>query len=189
MKNFKAKWKPNEIHPWTEFSPEQLNKTSLSNLTKDFLINGFPESSAPFLSFGIENYDSKFITIAEYYSDYQLDSKTKNYWIFGSDGNGNPICIDSNSKDEILLLDHEQSFEPIQKINRNVIELSQCLLEYKQFVELINSEFGEGGFFESKFTITHLNELKKRFEQINKNIFSESDFWNGEMEMLIEETK
>jgi hypothetical protein len=187
MQNFKTKWNPDETNPWTEFSPEQLNKTSLSDLTKVFLLNGFPERSAPFLSFGLEHNDPNFKTLAEYSSQFQLEPNTKNYWVFGSDGSGNPIIIDSNSNDEILLLDHEQGFVPIQKINRNVVELLQCLLEYKNFIELINSQFGEGGFFDSKFTLTHLDELKKRFEQINSKIFSESDFWNCEIELLYEE--
>ncbi|MEH6538259.1 MAG: hypothetical protein V7719_17815 [Psychroserpens sp.] len=99
----------------------------------------------------------------------------------------NPICIDSNSNDEILLLDHEQGFEPIQKFNKNVTELFQCLLEYKNFIELINLEFGEDGFFESKYTIMYLEKLKIQFKNINSNIFTESEFWNGEISMLFEE--
>ncbi len=187
MLNFKTEWNPDELNTWSEFNFEQLNKTTLSDFTKNFLINGFPESAAPFLSFGLENYESEFKTIAENYSEYKLNLKTKNYWIFGSDGNGNPICIDSNSNDEILLLDHEQQFELIHKINRNIVELSQCLLEYKNFIKFINSKFGEGGFFNSKFTQTHLEKLKEQFEKINPNIFIESDFWNGEIEMLYHE--
>ena len=187
MQNIKIDWNPDEFNTWIEFNIDQFNKTSLSSFTKDYLLNGFPESAAPFLSFGLSNNNFEFKTVAEYYAEYQLDSKTKNYWIFGSDGNGNPICIDSNSNDEILLLDHEQGFEPIQKINKNVSELFLCLLEYKNFIEQINSEFGEDGFFESKFTVTHLENLKTRFKKINSNIFTESEFWNGEISMLFDE--
>lgn len=187
MRNIKIDWNPDELNTWSEFSLDQLNNTSLSNFTKDFLSNGFPESAAPFLSFGLSKHDSEFKTITEYYSEFQLDSKTKNYWIFGSDGNGNPICIDSNSNDEIILLDHEQGFEPIQRINKYVSKLFQCLLEFKKFIELINSEFGEDGFFESKFNIVHLEKLKIRLKNINPNIFTESEFWNSKITMLFEE--
>ena len=187
MQNIKTDWNPDELNEWIDFKLDQINKTDLSDFTKNFLLNGFPENAAPFLSFGLSTYDCEFKTIAEYYSEFQLDSKAKYYWIFGSDGNGNPICIDSKSNDEILLLDHDQGFEPIQKINKNVNELFQCLLEYKNFIELIISEFGEDGFFDSKFTNSHLEKLKIRFKNINPNIFTESEFWNGEISMLFEE--
>lgn len=187
MENLKEKWNPNETHTWNEFNKEQLNKTSLSSFTKQFLSDGFPSAAAPSLSFNFEIYNSEYKTIAAYYSEHQLNPKTNNYWIFGSDGSGNPICIDANSNDKILLLDHEQGFDPIQSINKNIVELAHCILEYKNFIELINSEFGENGFFDSKFTKTHLIALKKRFELIDINIFRESDFWNGEIEMLFEE--
>lgn len=181
---FKEKWKLDELNRWTDFTFEQLEKTNLNCSTINFLKKGFPEDSAPFLSFGLRSYDWKFYTIFEYYSNCEVDAITKNYLICGADGEGNPICFDTTANDEVVLLDHEQGFGIMQKMNKDIIELSQCLLVYKEFAERIRSEFGEGAFFDSKFTKKHLADLKIRFENIDPNIFEESDFWKNEVENL-----
>ncbi|WP_040279026.1 hypothetical protein [Psychroserpens damuponensis] len=189
MQDLKSKWIQSELDEWTEFNAIQLQNTPFTTDTKGVLINGFPKYAAPFLSFDLENYDCKFQTINAYYSGYTLNPKTKHYWFFGSDENGNPICIDSNSNDKIILLDHEQEFEPIQTINNNVLELFACLLEYKHFIDLINSQFGKDGFFDLKYTTKHVNELQKKLERINLNIFEDSNFWRSEINLLFENIK
>ena len=107
---FKKVWMKDDSERWTEFPIEQVDKSNLNKETKEFLKVGFPEDSAPFLGFGLRSYDWEFNNIKDYYDDDELDDKTKDYWIFGSDNSGNPICIDSSDNDKLVLLDHEQGF-------------------------------------------------------------------------------
>ena len=186
-KDFKVNWKINEYDQWTAFDYDQLEKTNLKDSTKAFLIDGFPDGAAPCLDFGLDSTDGNLYNIAEYYTEVELVNGTENYWIFGSDGAGNPICIDSSSNDKIILLDHELGFEPIQDINKNVIELAKCLLVFKDFFSLIESELGEEVLMDSIFPVAYLDKLKKQFEEINPNIFLESDFWKTEIECLYDE--
>lgn len=181
---FKKQWNPNEFDTWTAFNSKQFKRTPLTKSTTEFLAGGFPYSAAPFLDFGLERYDGVLYNIAEYYSGTDVVKGAENYWIFGSDSSGNPICMDSSANDKIVLLDHELGFEPIQTINKNIIELASCLLEFKRFVAQVQLEFGEDGFMDSKFTKNHLEELKNKFQSINPNIFIESDFWKNEIENL-----
>jgi hypothetical protein len=181
---FKDIWMKNDSERWTEFPIEQIEKSNLNNETKEFLKVGFPEDSAPFLGFGLRSYDWEFNNIGDYYDDYELDDKTKNYWIFGSDNSGNPICIDSSDNDKLILLDHEQDFEVIQTMNKNISELASSMLLFRNFIEKINSELGEDGFFDSKFTEQHLTELENDFKKLNTNYYIESNFWDTEIENL-----
>jgi len=182
--NFKSEWKPDKLFRWWGFNHEKVNELPILEETKQWLKVGLPEGAAPFLNFGLRSYDGKFYTIAEYYSDYELNPKANNYWIIGSDGCGNPICIDSSDNDSILLLDHEQEFEVIGTINSKVSELAQCLLEYRRFINSIQTEFGDDAFIEAKFNKKHVDELKKRFEKIKEGLLLTSDFWNSEIESL-----
>lgn len=166
---FKTKWNPDEISGWII---HDLKNLSFNTETMEFLKNGLPENVAPYLS---------FVSQVELFND--------GLYGIGSDGAGNPIAIDSKNNDRIVLLDHELGFKPIHRINKNVIELSKCLLEFKIFIEQINSEFGEDGFYESKFSERHISELKRQFEKINPKLFTESEFWKIEFENLYYETE
>ncbi|NQY04734.1 MAG: SUKH-4 family immunity protein [Flavobacteriaceae bacterium] len=174
---------------WVKFPIDQVEKSNLNEKTKEFLKVGFPEDAAPFLGFGLRSYDWQFNTIQAYYDDYDVDYKAKDYWIFGSDGSGNPICIDASENDKLVLLDHEQEFEFIENMNTSISELASSLLLFRDFIKKINNEFGEDGFFESMFTEKHLTDLENEFEELNPNYYIESSFWDTEIENLRAEIK
>lgn len=181
---FKKLWITNDTERWGEFPIEQVEKSNLNEKTKEFLKIGFPEDAAPFLGFGLRSYDWEFNTIQNYYEYDDLDEKAKNYWIFGSDNSGNPICIDSSDNDKLVLLDHEQRFEFMGNMNKNISELASSLLLFRDFIEKINNQFGEDGFSESMFTEKHLTELENEFKTLNPNYYLESSFWDIEIENL-----
>ncbi|SEL53545.1 SUKH-4 immunity protein [Aquimarina amphilecti] len=181
---FKLKWIQNESDRWTEFDSCELEKSEINESTNEFLKIGFPEDAAPYLGFGLRSYDWKFNNILDYYEYDDLDPTTKFYWILGSDNSGNPICIDTSQNDRIILLDHEQGFEIIGTVNKNISELASFLLIYRNFIEEINSKYGEDGFFDSKFTKIDLNELEEKFKSLNSDYYLESSFWDIEIENL-----
>jgi hypothetical protein len=49
--------------------------------------------------------------------------------MIGSDGAGNPICVEQGTG-EIMLLDHEDWFRTRQFVNTSVRQLGECLLAY-----------------------------------------------------------
>jgi hypothetical protein len=49
--DFKNKWLSQEDEGWSIFPADQVEKSNLSQQTKDFLKVGLPNSAAPFLSF------------------------------------------------------------------------------------------------------------------------------------------
>lgn len=51
------------------------------------------------------------------------------YQMIGSDGAGNPICIE-NGTGAVVLLDHEDRFRTRQFVNSSVRHLAECLLAY-----------------------------------------------------------
>jgi hypothetical protein len=181
---FKKSWGPNSFSKWEIFDVSEIDKAPINNSTKDFLKVGFPETAAPFLDFGWRSYRGKFLSIWDYYSKFNLDERTKNYWILGSDNTGNPICFDITRNDKIVLLDHEQGFEIITVMNNNIAELAACLLLYKNFVKRVQDENGEDAFLNSDFSAAQIADLKDEFKKLNANIFKESGFWRSEINSL-----
>ncbi len=72
----------------------------------------------------------------------------------------------------------------MENMNKNISELASSLLLFRDFIEKINNEFGEDGFFESMFTEKHLTELGNEFKTLNPNYCLESSFWDTEIENL-----
>jgi hypothetical protein len=180
---FKEAWKPDNIMRWAEIDLSELNKAPLTDLTKDFLKGGFPEDAAPFLNFGLRGSEGKFENVAECYQRHGNEGVTKNYWVFGSDGEGNPLCFDTTQNDRIIWLDHEQNFEIIGIVNANVMELAECLLAYRNFVQRMFLKNGEDAL-DSDISAEQFSDLVNKFKAINPNIFKESGFWRSEVNAL-----
>ena len=51
------------------------------------------------------------------------------YRMIGSDGAGNPLCVEQGSG-AVVLLDHEDRFRTRQFVNGSVRQLAECLLAY-----------------------------------------------------------
>lgn len=167
-----------------EFNIHEIEKAPINASTKQFLKGGFPNSAAPFVGFGWRIYNDKFLNIADAYPKYKLGNSAKNYWIFGSDGSGNPICFDITNNDKVVLLDHEQRFALLDIMNSDIAELAACLLAYKNFGSRVQQENGKGAFLDSNISPNQLADLKDEFKQINNDIFKISDFWRNEINSL-----
>ena len=51
------------------------------------------------------------------------------YRMIGSDGAGNPICVEQGTR-AVVMLDHEDWFRTRQAVNSSVRQLAECLLAY-----------------------------------------------------------
>ena len=187
--DFKSLWQPGKFNRWAELDVHEIEKAPLSEATKNFLRLGFPEDAAPFLSFGWRSNKGKFNNLYETYPGYGAPSTSKNFWIIGDDGEGNPICFDVSRHDRLVLLDHEQNFEIISVVNTNIAELAECLLLYKNFISKAQRDNGENAYLEADFSMTDIAVLKESFKQINDRIFKESSFWRSEINALEKEIK
>lgn len=181
---FKTQWSINKFDKWIEFDNSEIEESPLTDITKNFFKFGFPSDAAPFLNFGWTSYGNKFLNISDCYPSLNLNSSAKNYWILGSDGAGNPICFDISRNDRIVLLDHEQRFELMAIINKNIQEFAECLLLYKNFIKRIQDENGEEAFLDENISDNQLSDLKGDFKSISNDIFKESGFWRTEINSL-----
>ena len=183
---FKNKWLSQEDEGWSTFPANKVEQSNLSEQTKDFLKIGLPDSAAPYLSFEPIT-SGNFQTIYEYYDHEGLGEETKNYWIIGSDGAGDPICIDAANNDKIILLDHEQDFVLLDNMNTNISELASSLLIFRNFIKRINKKFGPNGFGDSLFTEKELSELQQELKALHPEYYVNGSFWDTQIEELRDE--
>ncbi|OOQ59457.1 SUKH-4 family immunity protein [Mucilaginibacter pedocola] len=174
---FKEKWiAAAVVKRWLEFDSEKLEAAPVNHATKDFLKIGFASSGAPFV-----NFNNDLLSLSDYYG---YDHPGNRYLVLGTDGGGNPICFDTDNNDIIVLLDHEQAFELMGTMNKNISELAECLLLYRGFISKVQAENGEDAFLDGDITDEQIASLKEGLLNVNANIFTESDFWRNEVEYV-----
>ena len=186
---FKSEWNIINTNDWWKLDEEKLIKFPALVETKKWLLFGLPKRAAPFLGFGLLSFGGKFCSIQEHFPNHNLDPSLKNYWFIGGDGGGNSICIDITDQDSIQLLNHEENFQSMGTMNLKISELAQCLLEYKRFVQKVQSELGRDALSNSKFTKKHVVELRDRIEKIRSGLLKSSNFWGIEIENLFLQAK
>jgi hypothetical protein len=171
------KWDQHELR---RFTKDQLKIAGINELTQNFLIDfGLPESAAPFVSFDRK----ELLTIHQIYETD--DNQNKFYVDIGSDGGGNPLCIDTSANCQIVALDHENNFSK-RYVNASVKELFIFLTLYKEFGEDLQNQRGEQAFIDSKFTDEELEELFSKLKAVDKRALEDdSTFWSIEIGYLI----
>jgi hypothetical protein len=120
------------LYPYTE---SQLDNVPLSAETRAFLLYpGLPEN-APEFSF----YLPKEEHISRRPERWGVNEDTKallrRFVHVGFDGAGNPLCIDPQGKDAIVLLDHENGFLP-ELLNTSLAQFLQCLLLFRHIYHM-----------------------------------------------------
>jgi hypothetical protein len=93
--------------------------------------NDVPASAAPCVSF---KEAARPVPIWEVFaspSDWSATHRVRlrPYRMIGSDGAGNPICVEQGTG-AVVLLDHEDWFRTRQFVNSSVRQLAECLLAY-----------------------------------------------------------
>ncbi|OYU96580.1 MAG: hypothetical protein CFE21_09360 [Bacteroidetes bacterium B1(2017)] len=170
-----------ETHP---LSSMKIDSFGLSSQTSDFLKQcGLPRQSPPFLSF-VGNSAREFDNINSLSFLYDLSNEYDHYINIGGDGAGNPIVINTQNKDAIQLLDHEEDFALLTSMNTNIFTLSLCLIAYKTFVNTVIDMNGPEAFLDANFTDQQFNNLKNDLLTIDKE-YAEKGFWEMELKMLL----
>lgn len=173
---------PNE---WLVGNLFNLNKFEFKTNTKLFLLKRLPSDAPLYISYSKEN-DSLWV---DSISKLWLREGYDNYIQFGSDGAGNPICIDLNDDDSIWILDHDNNFEAIY-INQKIDYYAKCLLVYKNFLCDIADKYGDDAWYDGLYKENDVLDLKQSFEQIDKSIFDVyQSYWRLTIDDLFEYMK
>lgn len=149
-----------------------LEDKPISAEVKQFLIQaGLPRSAAPFLTF--EHVEEGLPPIWNMWGSIEGWSekdilRLQRYYLIGQDGGGNAVCIDTENKGYVVLLDHEDNFRTSQFVNSSVFHLAECLLSYRDRMnDRMNTE-----------------QVKKEFERIDADAIGEGNFWSYEIKDL-----
>ena len=115
---------------------EAIREKPFSESLKQFLVHsGLPESAAPFLTFEEVNENApqifEIFGPAETWQEVHKQRLIQ-YFVIGMDGAGNPICVDTENGERIVLLDHEDYFVSIQFVNSSISQLCNSLLAYRE---------------------------------------------------------
>ncbi|AMM51819.1 hypothetical protein TH61_12400 [Rufibacter sp. DG15C] len=167
----------------SKFDGDLLSKKGANDDTTQFLsIVGLPKSAAPFLTFGHNEATLNLESIALVYETEEFAHQF--LLIIGSEGAGDPFCIDLMNGCQVVVLNHEQEFESTF-VNTSVNELFQFLSAYKEFGKEVISLNGEDAFLDSNFTDEQFEKLNYRLKSIDEKAVSEGNFWFYELENLL----
>jgi len=107
-------------------APSSIATAPILASTADFLTQaGLPDGCAPFLSF--RAVAAGAVPLPEYYGLPSTGHLTQ-FRVIGSDGAGNPLCIDTTADDIVVRLDHEDRFATTQFVASSVSSLAEALL-------------------------------------------------------------
>lgn len=158
------------------YSPAHFDKTNVDDKTFSFLTTcGLPSNAAPALSFS-EIQEDKLLTPNQVF--HIAIEGLDNYLLFGSNGSGDPVCIDTVAHNEVVYLNHDNYFERVF-MNSNVWQLGLCLIKYRQFrLSLFNTTTSD--YTIRKFSDAEFDSLKEEFLHIDKACLAENTFWYDE---------
>jgi hypothetical protein len=118
---------------FTERWLQKQRDLGLEEMFDGFVVNGsdvLPASAAPCLTFNnlrdMPRVEEVFLLEG---LPRAVFARMRPYRMIGSDGAGNPICIEQATR-EIWLLDHEDWFETKQYMNSSIPQLAESLLAY-----------------------------------------------------------
>jgi hypothetical protein len=182
----RANWYPDYLERGRLISVAAVNEEMTSETTRFLREAGLPQNAAPYLSF--DDLARGLRRIYEVYgpqADWSAHERErlKPYLILGSDGSGNPICLDLANGDRIVWLDHERRFAITQFINSSVGQLAECLLVYSQMLETFQQADDEKADVDD-LSLDLIEEIVERLHQIDADALREGCFWQQEMEGL-----
>lgn len=176
MTDYLSKW---DTKSFNRFKPDDFKDLAMDSSTIQFLTTvGLPHDAAPFLSFA----PGDLKTIRQLYSTNNTDH---NFLVeIGSDGAGDPICIDMQHNCRIVALEHNNQFAR-RFVNSSVQELFAFLTLYKEFVENLLRDKGDDAFIDSNFTDEDVDVLLEKLMRVDREAFSDDQtFWAQEIQDL-----
>jgi len=160
---FKERWQDRETDRLVPFPASSLEEVRIPEDVKAFLLQaGLPEDAAPFLSFGPPK-KGPLPRASE--TLWHLTPDFACYRVIGSNGAGDPVCIQEASG-QIVYLNHDNYFEPILMAS-SVFTLAECLLAFRNGV-------AEAG---ASISAAHIQQLAAQLDGIDPAACEENGFW------------
>jgi hypothetical protein len=160
----------------------QLSNPMLLKETIEFLSEcGLPNNVAPGISFDFWN--SETIPTPDQVLHIEFDG-LEHYLMIGSNGSGDPVCIDLEINNEIVYLSHDNYFERVF-MNSSVSQLIQAIIRYQAFHASLDPKYINDIFTKRRFSDEEYVRLKADFLKIDHASMSDNSWWNGELEYLL----
>jgi len=185
MADFKARWDAHiQRTGWPDygFVRANLGDYPISAEDRNWLVGiGLPKD-ASFFSFDEFPEDGLKPVLSIYgrpgdWTDADRE-RTARYLYLGCDGGGNPVCIDSQDGN-IVMLNHENEFWPYDMVNSSVRQFAESLLAYAEIIEDFQSEYGDVDPYEDGLPADMHAAAEARLREIDPGAFGERSFWRG----------
>lgn len=140
---------------------------------------GLPEEAAPFLGFQ-RPVTGPLPTLSEYFG---LSDTFRRYRVIGSNGSGDPICIDQAQQGSIVSINHDDHYRPIF-MNSSIPQLAESLILYRRLVRQTITVGGEDAFMDNNIPVDLRVWIAQEMEQVDAPALLEGCMWHGELAAL-----
>ncbi|MBN2296708.1 MAG: SUKH-4 family immunity protein [Pirellulales bacterium] len=173
---FRENW-CNDEDSLVVFAPESLVDVKIPDSSKTFLMSaGLPESASPFLDF----FAPTGGTLETVSRMWQISSEFDRYRVIGSNGSGDPICIDESCNGQIVYLNHDNDFCRIL-LNSSVSQLAEMLLSFRHLVRETQARNGEDAYLDGNVPIDLQEWFLTEIDRIDPLAGKPGCFWIDEM--------
>jgi hypothetical protein len=159
------------------FAPSALADVRMPAEGRAFLLNvGLPRSAAPYLDFRSPS-GSPLPTASEM---WQLPDGFSHYRVIGSNGSGDPICIDEDEDGAIVYLNHDNEFARVF-INSSVPQLAECLLAFRGLIRESQSRNGPDAYLDGNLPNDLLDGFVETLKAVDGVTLYDDSMWEAEV--------
>ena len=165
---------------FVHYEPVMFAGIAVPQESRAFLLTaGLPRIAPPFLTFDPPK-PRPLPTVAELYPP--PDDALNRYWSLGSDGEGNPICLEDGTG-QVVLLEHDNHFARVF-VNRSVPAFAKSLLVHQRFCTQVMERYGSMAFLNGDYSAESVQRLKEQFAEIDAGAVEPGCFWEQEIQTL-----
>ncbi|QDU87801.1 hypothetical protein Pla175_11680 [Pirellulimonas nuda] len=178
--DFRNRWCDDDDESLVSYPADSLVDVAVPEEHRVFLAAaGLPDSAAPFLDFAGPN-NGIVQTAADL---WKLPPAFDRYRVIGSNGSGDPLCIDESAGGQIVYLNHDCDFRRVV-MNSSVIHLAESLLAFRHVVRETQQQNGEDAYLDGHIATDLQAWLRNELSQIDPLALQEDGFWCGELESM-----
>ena len=183
---FRERWcDDGDLESLVVYPLEALETLSIPEESRTFLTSaGLPESAAPFLDFRAPDHGA-LQTAAEL---WRLEPEYERYHVIGSNGSGDPLCIDELLDAQIVYLNHDFNFHRVL-INSSVPQLAELLLAFRHVVREAQLRNGEDAYLDGDVPSDLQQWLLKEIIRIDPSAAHADCLWVQELANIRENAK
>jgi len=168
---FKTQWEREKTSRLVRYPRSIVLELAIPEEAKSFLTEiGLPDSAAPFLDFG----GSTCISIPTVTEVWKAGERR--YRIIGSNGYGDPVCVDTESAGRVFYLLHDDGLAP-RFMNSSIPQLAYSLLAFRQVVSDANAIGGKNAYLEGCIPSEVVDRFITQMETIDPPAISSDHFW------------